>query len=187
MRLNLTLLRTSGAARRSALRAPSALRAAARRSFVTNMKIEPLFPYSTLVVGLLIRWRLQTTVGPSEEGVTITRLSSSDGRTDIRTDIGGLRATHRSPYLLTPSDCPGVPGCRGHACPLACRAATLAPARPMPPAAAAGRRPRRLGRAGVLLVLLSNFAKPFRWHHYLISSKLSRNLRKFRSRKMGAG
>ena len=61
-----------------------------------------LFPYSTLVVGLLIRWRLQTTVGPSEEGVTITRLSSSDGRTDIRTDMGGLRATHRSPYLLTP-------------------------------------------------------------------------------------
>ena len=43
MRLNLTRLRTSGAARRSALRAPSALRAAARRSFVTNMKIEPYF------------------------------------------------------------------------------------------------------------------------------------------------
>jgi len=43
MRLNLTRLRTSGAARRSALRAPSALRAAARRSFVTNMKIEPFF------------------------------------------------------------------------------------------------------------------------------------------------
>ena len=43
MRLNLTRLRTSGAARRSALRAPSALRAAARRSFVTNMKITPHF------------------------------------------------------------------------------------------------------------------------------------------------
>jgi hypothetical protein len=111
MRLNLTRLCTSGAARRSALRAPSALRAAARRSFVTNMKIEPPFLYSTLVVGLLIRWRLQTTVGPSEEGVTITRLSSSDGRTYIRTDMGGLRATHRSPYLLTPLiDRPGVPG-----------------------------------------------------------------------------
>ena len=35
-----------------------------------------LFPYSTLVVGLLIRWRLQTTVGPSEEGVTITLAGS---------------------------------------------------------------------------------------------------------------
>ena len=43
MRLNLTRLRSSGAARRSALRAPSALRAAARRSFVTYMKIEHLF------------------------------------------------------------------------------------------------------------------------------------------------
>ena len=41
MRLNLTRLRTSGAARRSALRAPSALRAAARRNMLPNMKIEP--------------------------------------------------------------------------------------------------------------------------------------------------
>ena len=99
-----------------------------------------LFLYSTLVVGLLIRWRLQTTVGPSEEGVTITRLSSSDGRTYIRTDMGGLRATHRSPYLLTPLiDRPGVPGCRGHACPTARRAATLAPARPTLSAASAAR------------------------------------------------
>jgi hypothetical protein len=43
MRLNLTRLRTSGAARRSALRAPSALRAAARRNMLPNMKIEPAF------------------------------------------------------------------------------------------------------------------------------------------------
>ena len=43
MRLNLTRLRTSGAARRSALRAPSALRAAARRNMLPNMKIEPFF------------------------------------------------------------------------------------------------------------------------------------------------
>ena len=41
MRLNLARPRATGASRRSALRAPSALRAAARRSFVTNMKIEP--------------------------------------------------------------------------------------------------------------------------------------------------
>ena len=43
MRLNLARPRATGASRRSALRAPSALRAAARRSFVTNMKIEPFF------------------------------------------------------------------------------------------------------------------------------------------------
>ena len=57
MRLNLTRLRTSGAARRSALRAPSALRAAARRSFVTNMKIEPkiVFDIKTLAKNRLRR------------------------------------------------------------------------------------------------------------------------------------
>ena len=43
MRLNLARPRATGASRRSALRAPSALRAAARRSFVTNMKIAPCF------------------------------------------------------------------------------------------------------------------------------------------------
>ena len=56
------------------------------------------------------------------------------------------------------------------------------------PVKSVGRRARpTLAWIRVLLVLLSNFAKLFRWHHYLISSKLSRNLLKFHSRKKGAG
>jgi hypothetical protein len=57
MRLNLARPRATGASRRSALRAPSALRAAARRSFVTNMKIEPkiVFDIKTLAKNRLRR------------------------------------------------------------------------------------------------------------------------------------
>ena len=62
-----------------------------------------LFPYSTLVVGLLIRWRLQTTVGPSEEGVTITLAGSIVAR-GIATIVSRSRGQLRARHMQTCSD-----------------------------------------------------------------------------------
>ena len=44
-----------------------------------------------------------------------------------------------------------------------------------------------LGGIRKSMVPVSTFSKAFRWCHYQLSSKLSRNLLKFRSRKKGAG
>jgi hypothetical protein len=128
MRLNLTRLRTSGAARRSALRAPSALRAAARRNMLPNMKIEPGEALFRCLVGQREHttpraWEREHTLAAHRQH-TLSRGSTFSSRL-ISIFLGGLRSNERgrisgAQHVMTlvrhaGSSAQHVVACRNHA------------------------------------------------------------------------